>query len=308
MILTVTLNPTIDRVYVVEDFKIGNVHRVKDVSRSAGGKGINVARVSKILGRDTAAMGFVGGFTGAFIKSEIENMGIKTLFTDIAGETRTNVNISDGTGKSGEILEPGPEISSDEAERFLKTFAVSLQNYDIICVSGSLPRGLTSEFYRKLIFMAKEKGKKIIVDTSGDTLFDVLSANPFMVKPNKDELKSLLKKEIKTDEDLKEALFFLLDKGVEVPFISLGKGGAVALLDGEVYKLTAPDVTVINAVGSGDSAVAGVASGLDMGYNMIDSLKLSMASGVANTQFRKTGFVTKELVEKYFDQIKVSKI
>ena len=114
MILTVTANPTIDRVYFVDDFEFGKVHRVESVARSAGGKGINVARVATIIGSQTGAMGFVGGYTGEFIKSEVEKQGIKNLFTQIEGETRTCVNISDESGKSGEILESGPEISEEE--------------------------------------------------------------------------------------------------------------------------------------------------------------------------------------------------
>ncbi len=308
MILTVTANPTIDRVYVIEDFEIGKVHRSEKVSRSAGGKGINVARVCQILGRETAAMGFVGGYTGEFIKSEVEKQGIRNLFTEIAGETRTCVNISDKSGKSGEILEAGPEVSVEEKEKFITEFAENIKNYDIICVSGSMPRGLDTNFYKELVRIAKEKGKKIIVDTSGKALEEILSEKPYMVKPNNDELSQLMDKEIKTDAEIKEALFFLLEKGIEVPFISLGKDGAAAMIGGVCYKFSSPEVEVVNAVGSGDSAVAGVCTGLDMGYSITDSIKLGMASGTANTQFQQTGIVTKELVNEYFEMIKVSEI
>ncbi len=308
MILTVTANPTIDRVYVIEDFEIDKVHRSEKVSRSAGGKGINVARVCQILGRETAAMGFVGGYTGEFIKSEVEKQGIKNLFTEIQGETRTCVNISDKSGKSGEILEAGPEVLVAEKEKFIAEFAENIKNYDIICVSGSMPRGLNTDFYKELVRIAKEQGKKIIVDTSGKALEEILSEKPYMVKPNNDELSALMNKEIKTDAEIKEALFFLLEKGIEVPFISLGKDGGAALIDGVCYKFSSPDVEVVNAVGSGDSALAGVCAGLDMGYSITDSIKLGMASGTANTQFQQTGIVTKELVDEYFEKIIVKEI
>ncbi len=308
MILTVTLNPTIDRVYFIEKFEIGKLHRAKRITRSAGGKGINVARVAKIIGRETAAMGFVGGYTGSFIKSEVEKLGIKNLFTDIEGETRTSVNISDRSGASGEILEEGPMVSEDEKDRFIKEYSSNIDAYDLICVSGSLPKGLTSDFYIELIRIAKEKGKKIIVDTSGSVLCDVLSAKPYMVKPNKDEIAETLGKEVETDDDIKEALTFIFEKGVEVPLISLGKEGAAAMIDGSFYKFLTPEVKVVNAVGSGDSAVSGIASGLDMGYKTEDAIRLGMASGTANTQFEQTGLVTKEMVEKYFPQVTVKMI
>ena len=308
MILTVTANPTIDRVYFVDNFEFGKVHRVESVARSAGGKGINVARVASIIGAQSAAMGFVGGYTGEFIKSEVGKLGIKNLFTDIRGETRTCVNISDSNGKSGEILESGPEISEEEKNKFIKEYTGNIESYNVICVSGSLPKGLTSDFYAELVFVAKEKGKKIIVDTSGKALEKILESKPYMVKPNNDEIAVLMNKEIKSDEHIKEALLFLLEKGVEVPFISMGKDGAAAMIDNKCYKFIAPRVQVVNTVGSGDSTVAGVVAGIDMGCSVTDAIKLGMAAGVANTQFEQTGFVTKELVDKFFDQIEVKEL
>ena len=308
MILTVTANPTIDRVYFVDDFEFGKVHRVENVSRSAGGKGINVARVAKIIGANTSAMGFVGGYTGEFIKSQVKKQGIKELFTSIEGETRTCVNISDNSGKSGEILESGPEISEEEKLRFIKEYTENIDEADVICLSGSLPKGLTSDFYKELILIAKKKQKKVIADTSGKVLKEILDSKPYMVKPNDDELCQLMGKEIKTDEDIKQALFYLYDKGIEVPFISLGKDGAAAMTENICYRFFAPEVKVVNTVGSGDSAVAGVATGLDMGYSIKDAIKLGMAAGVANTQFAQTGIVTKELVEEFYRQIIIKEI
>ena len=301
MILTVTANPAIDRVYFIEDFQIGKVHRANRIKCSAGGKGLNVARVAHIIGCETAAMGFVGGYTGEFIKSEVEKQGIKNLFTEIKEETRTCVNISAPNGASGEILEAGPEVSAEERTRFIADYTSYINDYDIVCVSGSLPRGLTSDFYAELSQIAKEKGKKIIIDTSGKTLEEILCAKPYMVKPNEN-------REIETEDDIKDALFFLKEKGVEIPLLSLGKDGAAAMIDGCCYKFLTQPVKVVNAVGSGDSTVAGIAAGLDMGYSLEDAIKLGMATGTANTQFEQTGMVTKELVDKFFSQIKVKKL
>ena len=308
MILTVTANPAIDRVYFIEDFQIGKVHRANHIKCSAGGKGLNVARVAHIIGCETAAMGFVGGYTGEFIKSEVEKQGIKNLFTEIKEETRTCVNISAPNGASGEILEAGPEVSAEERTRFIADYTSYINDYDIVCVSGSLPRGLTSDFYAELSQIAKEKGKKIIIDTSGKTLEEILCAKPYMVKPNEDELSVLMNREIETEDDIKDALFFLKEKGVEIPLLSLGKDGAAAMIDGCCYKFLTQPVKVVNAVGSGDSTVAGIAAGLDMGYSLEDAIKLGMATGTANTQFEQTGMVTKELVDKFFSQIKVKKL
>lgn len=308
MILTVTANPTIDRVYFIDDLETGKLHRAKRVSRSAGGKGINVARVATILGRKTGAMGFVGGYTGDFIRSEVEKLGIENMLTNIMGETRTSVNITNDKGASCEILEEGPEITEEEKNDFIKTYTNRISDYDVICVSGSLPKGLTGSFYRELVCIAKENRKKIIVDTGGVALLEILSSSPFMVKPNQDEVSDLMNLEITTDDDMKKALYYLNEKGVEVPFISMGKDGASALIDGCCYKFVVPSVKVVNTVGSGDSAIAGVATGIDMGMSLVNSIKLGMAAGIVNTQFEQTGVVTSEMVEKFYNLVEVKMI
>ncbi len=308
MILTVTLNPTIDRVYFLDTFETGKVMRVQNAICSAGGKGINVARVANILGCKTSAMGYVGGYTGEFIKAEMESLGIKNLFTDISGVTRTCVNLSDKSGKSSEILEAGPEITEEEKARFISEFTSVIRDYSIIVVSGSLPKGLAPDFYKELVKIAKDNHKKIIVDTSGKALEEILESKPYMVKPNNDEVSDLLGKEVNTDDEIKEALRYLKEKGVEIPFVSLGKDGAAALIDGKAYRFVPPTVKAVNTVGSGDSSVAGVSAGIDMGYDLISAFKLGMAAGSANTLFEQTGYVTKELVDSIFKQVAVNEM
>lgn len=308
MILTITPNPTIDRVYFVGEFEMGKIHRPEKVVCSAGGKGLNVARVSHILNEDVLAMGFAGGFNGEYIKAEIEKLGIKTAFTPIDGETRICVNISDSQGKSGELLEKGPQITQTEQEAFFNEFTGQLSKYDIICISGSLPPGLDESFYAKVIRLCKEKGKRIIADASEKVLGKIIDEKPFMIKPNRYELSVLMEKEISSRNDVKEALLFMKNKGIELPLITLGKDGAMAYIGEKFYKFNSPCVTVKNAVGSGDSSVAGIAVGLSRGMDIIDAIRLGMASGTANTQFEETGFVSCELVEKYYKEITVETI
>ena len=305
MILTITANPTVDRVYFVDDFKMGDVHRPERMVYSAGGKGLNVARVSHIMGEDSAAMGFVGGFNGEYIKSELEKLGIETAFTQVDGETRVCVNISDKNGLSGEILEKGPVVTKEQTDEFLIQFESRVKECDIICASGSLPQGVDSSFYCEIIRIAKENNKNAIIDASGKVLEDVIEAKPFMIKPNRYELSLLMKKEIESIDDVKTALLFLDEKGVELPLITLGKDGAMAYIDGKFYKFNSPDVQVKNTVGSGDSTVAGIATGLRRGMSTVDCIKLGMAAGTANTQFEETGVVSQELVEKYYKEVTV---
>ena len=300
MILTVTPNPAVDVVYFVEEFKMGDVHRPYNMAATAGGKGLNVARVAKTIGEETAAMGFTGGNNGAFIEDGVKKAGIVNLFTKVSGETRRCVNISDKSGKSGEILEAGPEVTREEEELFLKAFREEVKNADIVCASGSVPKGIDNDFYCKLVSVAKENGKKIIVDTSGKLLEKVINEKPYMVSPNKDELRALTGCETETEEEIKNALMAMYEKGIELPIVTLGKDGAIALCDGKFYKFSIPVVDVKNSVGSGDSTVAGIAVGISRNMEITDAICLGMACGIANTQFYETGFVSKELVEKFF--------
>ena len=308
MILTVTANPTVDKVYFVDDFKMGEVHRPSRIAISAGGKGINVARVAKELGQEVISMGFIGGAAGEFVKSETEKLGIIADYTKIVGETRTNINISNSSGLSGELLESGPKVSETEQKNFIEQYKERLKESNIVCISGSLPRGVLPEFYCKLVRIAKSQNKCVIVDTSGDTVKEVLEEKPFMIKPNSDEIEKLLGYSVKNNEDVKNALSFLKEKGIALPLISLGKDGAAALKENKFYRFSPPSVTVKNAVGSGDSTVSGTAVGIARGYSLIDAVRLGVASGTANTQFDQTGVISKSLAEKYFEEIKIIEI
>ena len=306
MILTVTANPAIDKVYFVNEFKMGNLYRPDNICVSAGGKGLNVSRVASILGEPVTAMGFLGGSSGNFILEEVKKLGIIANFTSVSGETRTNINISDRTGCSGELLEPGPAITPNEQETFFVQFDKSVESCDIICISGSLPLGLDSSFYCRLIDICKHKSKPVIVDTSGDTLQDVVNHKPFMIKPNIDEVSQFMGFTPKTNSDIKYFLQTLKAKGIRVPFVTLGKDGAAAYVENHYYRFEIPSVDIKNAVGSGDSTVAGIAVGICKGLPLLPSLQLGMAVGIANTQFEQTGIVTTDLVKEYYGQIKIS--
>ncbi len=304
MILTVTPNPTIDKVYFVDELKIGEVHRPLKVTATAGGKGINIARVAKLLGEEAAALGFIGGNAGEFIREQIKALGITEAFTEVLGESRTNFNISDSRGFSTELLESGPTVTKTEIDTLLEQFKAYADRCDIICAAGSLPKGADSSLYIELIKIAKAKNKKIIVDTSGKALLDVINEAPFMIKPNRDELFELLGYEAKSEDDIKKALLTLYNKGVELPIITLGGDGAYAYIEDKFYRFHSPAVSVKNAVGSGDSCVAGIAVGISRDLPLHDAITLGMAAGTANTQFSETGYVSKDLVEKYLKQVK----
>lgn len=304
MILTVTANPAIDKAYFVDSFTMGQVHRPLRVSATAGGKGLNVARVAHILGTPTTAMGFIGGGAGEFIRRETEKLGITPAFTPIrGGETRTCINIADRNGLSGELLEPGPPVTEEEKQAFLEQFLTQLKTCRMVCVSGSLPKGLDASFYCQLVQLARAKDRKIIVDTSGSALQAVMEAGPYMIKPNAQELMQLLGLRSLSLRDIRRGLEMLRQRGISVPLVTMGGDGAYALVDGEMYHFTGPQVTVRSAVGSGDSTVAGIAVGLCSGMTVTDAIRLGLAAGTCNTQYDETGMVDPEMVSRLFTQI-----
>lgn len=311
MILTVTMNPAVDKVYLVDNYAIGKVFRTDNVVISAGGKGINVARVAKELGADVGATGLVGGNNGRIIIEEINRLNIINQFCDIDGETRINTNITDRVNKtSTELLEYGPNVQNKEMNEFLKLYSNIVNEYNVIVLSGSLPRGLEQNSYNSLIDIAHKLGKKVILDTSGSSLIDALDKKVYMIKPNTDEIKQILDLgEATLAEDvIIDAAIGLKNRGIDLPVISMGSGGCVAYINSAVYHFKADASNVVNTVGSGDSFIAGCAVGIDRGLSQLDTLRLAIACGTANTQFEQTGIVTKELVEHYLDKVEIVRL
>lgn len=309
MLLTVTMNPAVDRFYDVNEFTVDNVFRPKEMIATAGGKGLNVARVAKLLGEFVMASGLIGGSNGKFIDKRIKEEGIESQFVKIKGETRICINITDKKNTtSTEVLENGPTISPEELEIFLEHYEKLLDKCNVITASGSLPKGVPNNFYQSLIRLAQKKGKKFILDTSGEPFVEGIKAAPYMIKPNEEEVKKLLDKEIKNITDYVEILFDFKNQGIELPIITLGKNGCITIIDNKIYHFKNPKVEVINTVGSGDAFIAGCAVALNAGEGIINVVKKGMACGITNTQFSKTGFISKKLFDKFLEQIQLEKI
>lgn len=309
MILSIALNPAIDKVYEVDDFCVGQVFRPKAMTSTAGGKGLNVARVARLLGEVVTVTGFVGGNNGRYILQRIQAEGIDNRFLEIGKETRICIAVMDrNRNTSTEVLEPGPFIESSETEAFISLYEELVSKAELITASGSLPAGLPKDIYKTLVVIAKNHQKKFILDTSGQSLKSSIGSLPYMVKPNLDEMESLLGEKIPDIKKQAIAVANLKKSGICLPCLSLGKDGCLAALEDGVYKFGGPKVKVLNTVGSGDAFVAGCAVALRRGADRADVIKMGMACGVANTQFFETGMVSKELVDNFFKEIKLEKI
>lgn len=309
MILTVTLNAAIDKRYVVEKFKTGCINRVKECSYSAGGKGLNVARVAAISGEEVIATGFVGGHAGSYIKEVLQEQGIKSDFVHIKGESRSCINIYDeATRTQTEILEPGAAVSDEDKEQMLQKYEQLVKESTIVAISGSVPRGVDVSLYIKMIEIAGQYGKKVILDTSGKLLEEAIKAKPYMLKPNADEISLLTGRTLNTTEDYISAAETLRQAGIELVVISCGAKGSVIACEEGIYRATVPKIKVVNTVGCGDSMVAGFAVGLCRGMKMADIIRLAGAISSANAMRTETGYYLPEDMQKLLPFIQIEKL
>lgn len=290
MITTVTLNASIDKAYYLEhELSVGKVMRVKKVINSAGGKGLNVARVINLLGEKVIATGFIGGNKGNYLLELLNKDGISSCFTTVQSETRSCINVIEENFRSTEFLESGERISDEEVAQFLKNFKNQIEESEVVTISGSIPIGVKTDFYRFLIELCNKKGKKVILDSSGISFKNGLLGKPTLVKPNKEELEALYECEIKSLEDVIKIGKKINSQGVPYVVVSLGKDGAIMIHENHVFHAKPPIVKAVNTVGCGDSMVASLAIGLEKNRSPKENLAYAVAVGTANALSPKTG-------------------
>ncbi len=305
MILVINLNASVDKRYQLEELTKGEVMRAASVDNTPGGKGLHVANVTTILGEDTLATGWLGGKSGEFIAERLTDYGINGDFVSVAGETRSCLAILTADGAQTEILEPGPLVSAAELQAFQQKYTELLERADVVVASGSVPQGVPTDFYGMLIREAKASGKRFLLDTSGDLLRDGIAAQPYFIKPNKDEIQALRGRSVNTEEEvIREVETFLAD-GIGLAVVSLGAQGSIAGAGGHIYRVTVPVIDCRNPVGSGDAYVAGVAVGLARNLSIEEVLRLGAACGTANAMEEESGFVRRGVVEELLPQIHI---
>ncbi|HEM5122524.1 TPA: tagatose-6-phosphate kinase [Streptococcus suis] len=310
MILTITLNPSVDIAYQLDTFHLDTVNRVEKVQKTAGGKGLNVTRVLKQIGEDVVATGFIGGEIGSYVKKQLTRNDIKNSFVEIGNETRNCIAVLHD-GKQTEILEQGPTIQEHEAMNFIEHLEIILNNVDVVVISGSLPKGLASNYYVEIVELCKKRGVAVVLDCSGEALKNVLESQqkPTIIKPNTEELSQLIGKEVTDDiQELKSVLSGQLFQGIDWIVVSLGAQGAFAKHNDKFYRVRIPKIKVVNPVGSGDSTVAGIAAGLVHALPEAELLKNANVLGMLNAQEEQTGYVNLENAESLYSQIEVEEV
>lgn len=291
MIYTLTINPSIDYVMELEHLTKGVMNRSTHTYLLPGGKGINVSQVLNALGVENVAILPVAGFTGAKLEQLLYEKGIAYDAVKMAqGDTRINVKVLGE--EETELNAAGPELSKEEKVRLL-TKTDQITDGDFLILSGSVPAGLGTHFYAEIMARLQEKNVQVVVDTIGDNFLNALKYRPFLVKPNKEELKALFVADTTvdtstaakpdTDTDTLELAKKVQKMGARNVLVSLGSDGAFLLTEnGRVFCEKAPKGKVINTVGSGDSMVAGFVAGVVQKHTLQESLKLGIAAGSAS--------------------------
>ena len=297
MIYTVTFNPSLDYIVSVDGFKLGLTNRTDSELILPGGKGINVSTILNNLGIPSTALGFVAGFTGEEIVREVEKLGIPSDFIQIPeGISRINVKLKsiDGT----EINGMGPEIAADKVEELMRKLDV-LGEGDVLVLAGSIPASMPDDMYSRIMERLEGRGVLFFVDATGALLRNVLKYHPFLIKPNNHELGELFGVRITAREEAVPYAVKLQEMGARNVLVSMAGEGAVLVAEnGEVHSAPAPKGTLVNAVGSGDSMVAGFLAGWMERKDYRHAFYMGVAAGSASAFSENLASKT-EILELY---------
>ena len=293
MILTVTVNPALDKSYIVPGFALTGIHRVQSMSVVPAGKGLNVSRVLKTLGVPTLATGILGGFTGKQIETSLKQFDVKHDFVRIQAESRSNALVIDHDyGIHTEIKEPGPIIPKNAWKRLEKKIMQLAVTCSWVVFAGSPPPDAPATFYLELIQRVPTLGVKVALDTRGPWLNEGIKAGPDLIKPNWEEYQELVGTCYSTVQALEKARLLVEEEGVGTVIISMGAKGALAVDRQHSYLVQQlPPIKVASPVGSGDTLVAGLLAKLRDGSDFTQAFRFGLAAASSNASHFGAGIV-----------------
>ncbi|GGK03735.1 tagatose-6-phosphate kinase [Lentibacillus kapialis] len=284
MIYTCTMNAAIDMYVEVDEMKPNAVNRTNDEDYQANGKGINVSIMLKKLGIESTALGFIAGFTGAYIEDFLSESGIQSDFVYADGTTRINVFIN--AESEYKIVNQGPHIKVSEQEALLNGIK-AIPGGSTLVVSGSLPRGVPESVIVEIAEVCKMNNVKLVLDTSVSSVWDTLTYEPYLLKPNEEELANLYHQTRKlTEQEIIKYGKDLLKRGAQHVIVSRGKEGSIYVSKERLLKATSPQGTVVNTACSGDTMLAAFMAKKQQHESLENALKYASAVG-ASTAFSR---------------------
>ena len=308
-VLTVTLNPCLDKTFNLDNFVKGKVNRAKEWRVDAGGKGINVSRALTNFKISNLAMGIVGGNSGENLKKLLLREGVESDFLEVPGETRTNYKIFDKeTGETTDINELGIPMTDEIMSAFMEKYRKNLKSADMVVLAGSIPPGTDDAVYKELAQEASEAGAKVILDTEGLRLSEGIKAMPFAIKPNIHEFEELLGRKMNAKGDILNGIKEVNEKGVELVVVSMGGDGAIFMQGNVAYKTRPLAIERKSTVGCGDSVVAGMVYSIINGFDLKKTAMISAAAGSVTASKDGTNMCTEEEVMAVYNNIITDRI
>lgn len=307
-IVTLTINPTIDKNSAVDHIVAGKKMRCDTPVLEPGGGGINVSRAIKKLGGQSRAFFPSAGTYGALLQDLLDEEQIEYQAVDASDMIRENINIYEkNSGEQYRFIMPGPKLQKEDWLRCFLEIG-SLQPYpDYIVASGSLPPGLPESFYSGLAKLGRDLEARVIIDTSGEPLQHAVKEGVFLAKPNMNEIKNLVDAEIEDEQQIAEAVQdYIKDTSTEIILVSLGIGGALKITKDDCQHFRSPTVSIKSRVGAGDSMVAGVVLSLSRGFSLNEAIEYGICAGASAVMTPGTALCNKSdtdrLYRNFFDK------
>lgn len=309
MIITVTMNPAIDKTVEIDALVPGGLNRIQKVEYDAGEKGINVFKTIRELGGKSIATGFLGGNAGQTIKNVLDELGIKNDFVWSEGETRTNTKVFEQSGAVTELNEPGPVITAEQTAELMRKLEGYADENALFILAGSIPNGVDKDIYAQIIRLAHKKGAKVLMDADGELFRKSLPAGPDIIKPNRVELEEYVGVDYRVSD--KELLGFarkFLEQGIETVAVSMGKSGAMIVREGYEVRCPALNVKAHSTVGAGDAMVAALAYSWDNKLDNEETVRFCMAASAGAVTTIGTKPPARELVDSLREQVIIEAI
>lgn len=304
MIVTVTMNPAIDKTIEIDRLNRGNLNRIEKIEYDAGGKGINVSKTIHELGGESIATGFLGGNAGRVIEEVLDSRGIKHDFVWVEGETRTNTKVCEQDGTVTELNEKGPEITPEQLTNLLEKLDDLADDSVLFILAGSIPGNMEKDIYARIIERVHKKGAKVLLDADGELFRKGLEQKPDMIKPNQWEIEELQGfSHGVSDKELINVAGKMQKDGIDTVVISLGKNGALFVLENYVAKGMPLKVDVHSTVGAGDAMVAAMAYSFEKKMEPRETARLCMAVSAGAVMTVGTKPPEKQLVKQLMKRV-----
>jgi 1-phosphofructokinase len=305
-IATITLNPAVDQTASIPYFRAGEVNRVEWEQADPGGKGVNVASFLTDFGFSVSVSGFLGKENAELFDHFFIQKGIQNQFVTIPGKTRVNIKIIDPAQKQvTDINFPGQPPTESDIAKLRQAIATLTHNHDWFVLSGSVPAGLSTDIYGKLVSELKAQNKTVVLDASGESLRQAIPFAPYAIKPNIDELQELVGHPLEGEEAIAQSAQTLLDKGIHTVVVSMGAKGAIFAEQEAIVVARPPQIEVVSTVGAGDAMVSGFITSKLRGLTLADCARLATAFSIGALSQVGPRLPLPETVESYMSKVDV---